>query len=250
MIRAFRNILIPPDRAVETPINLIAAAEVLFRYDEEHLKPAPGTEQSSCEGPGAWIQDSRELHVTFVGSNMEIQVKAGDLRAVDRPLRCKLALEALKCDPKVQAETLEPAPPLTRGPGWGGSDLIGMEPGTTGFARAPSAPAAVGGESAAYNAFNSHIPESSLDSGMEGYGEGSASKQRRRKKKKSVVAEDGVTYDLPTYVQNVETKQQRSTLRLKMPLNGFLVNGEDVSVADLVVAYGLDVTRQNLLALR
>lgn len=244
-------------------INPIAAAEALKRYDEEHLKPPPGCVAAAYEGVGGWIPDHRELHVTFVGSNMEMRVKAGELRALDRPLQCKVALDALKSDPKVLAGTLEVAPSVAKkgGHGSGGSDFVGMEPGATGFARAPWAVGAAapdagdGGPACGVDAFRNGQSDFSFDGmgagGMDGSGgDGSTQKQRRRKKKKSVVAEDGVAYDLPIYVQNVETKQHRSTLRLKMPLTGFLVNGEDVSVADLVVAYGLDVTRKNLLALR
>lgn len=243
-------------------INPIAAAEALKRYDEEHLKPPPGSEAAAYEGVGGWIPDARELHLTFVGSNMEMRVKAGELRALDRPLQCKVALDALKTDPKVLGGTLEIAPSVAKGGhGSGGSDFVGMEPGATGFARAPWAvgvaatDAGDGGPAGGVDAFRNGQPEFSFDAmgvgTMDGSGgDGGTPKQRRRKKKKSVVAEDGVAYDLPIYVQNVETKQHRSTLRLKMPLTGFLVNGEDVSVADLVVAYGLDVTRKNLLALR
>lgn len=247
-------------------INPIAAAEALKRYDEEHLKPPHGSVATAYEGVGAWIPDPRELHVTFVGSNMEMRVKAGELRAIDRPLQCKIALDALKADPKVLAGTLEVAPSVAKGHGSGGSDFVGVEPGATGFARAPWAVGAAasdaadgptgGGGGGGFDGFRNGHSEFSFDGlgagGMMdgGGGDGSIPKQRRRKKKKSVVAEDGVAYDLPIYVQNVETKQHRSTLRLKMPLTGFLVNGEDVSVADLVVAYGLDVTRKNLLALR
>lgn len=36
----------------------------------------------------------------------------------------------------------------------------------------------------------------------------------------------------------------------KVPLSGFLVNGEDVPASELMVANGLDVTKENLLALR
>lgn len=235
----------------------IAAAEALKRYDEEHLQPPEGAEPSPYEGIGGWIPGARELHVTFVGSNMEMRVKASELRAIDRPLQCKLALEALRSDPKVIGGEVEMVQPASRGPGLSGSDRVGVEPGSTGFSRAPSATGYTAPASSAVGveAFKFNIPGASYDGsisggGMDGGGDAFSMKQRRRKRKKSVVAEDGVAYDLPTYVQNVETKLHKSTLRLKMPLTGFLVNGEDVSVADLVVAHGLDVTRRNLLALR
>lgn len=37
---------------------------------------------------------------------------------------------------------------------------------------------------------------------------------------------------------------------LKVPLTGFMVDGEIVPSSELVVAHGLDITRKNLLALR
>lgn len=40
------------------------------------------------------------------------------------------------------------------------------------------------------------------------------------------------------------------SLTWKVPLTGFLVNGEDVPASELMVANGLDVTKENLLALR
>lgn len=203
-----------------------------------------------------------------------MRVKASDLRAVDRPLQSKLALEALKLDPTVLEGKLESAPPVSQGHGFGGSDDVGMEPGSIGFAHAPTAEASAGPDpsvsipgvgsegspAATVNMFKRNFVDASLqggggsdggsgESGVHGFA-GQKQQHRRRKKKKTVVAEDGVTYDLPTYVQNVEAKQHRSSLRLKMPLTGFLVNGEEVSVADLVVAYGLEITRKNLLALR
>lgn len=36
----------------------------------------------------------------------------------------------------------------------------------------------------------------------------------------------------------------------KVPLAGFLVNGEEAPASELLVANGLDVTKENLLALR
>lgn len=75
--------------------------------------------------------------MTFAGSNMELRVKASDLRAINRPLQCKMALEALKSDPKVLAGKLEPAPPAIEVYGTGGTDTVGLEPGATGFSRAP-----------------------------------------------------------------------------------------------------------------
>lgn len=198
--------------------------------------------------------------MTIAGSKMERRVKASDLRAVDRPLQCRLALETLKRDPKVLEGTLERAV--------SNSEYVGMGPGSTGFTLASSsafdvATSVSGGavEDIVVGAgtFKLNNPDSlyrgiigGTDFGSSSVGGGGlASKQRRRKKKTFVTAEDGVAYALPAYVQNVvESKQNRSSLRLKMPLSGFLVNGEDVSVADLVVAHGLEVTVKNLLALR
>ncbi|CAM9089952.1 unnamed protein product, partial [Scytosiphon promiscuus] len=157
-LRAFRDTLLPIDRSTPTSIHTIIAAEAITRYDEEHQKPpelASLAEESSFYGVGGWIPDSRVIHMTFTGSNMDLKVKAGDLRALDRPLQCKLALEALKSDPKVQAGTLEPAPPDLEVYGTGGTDTVGPEPGATGFARAPepfppsSSGARYGGKSAA-----------------------------------------------------------------------------------------------------
>lgn len=88
---------------------------------------------------GGWIPDSREIHMTFAGSSVELKMKAGDLRAIDRPLQCKLALEALKSDPKVLQGKLEPAPPAIEVYGASGAATVGLEPGATGFARAPEA---------------------------------------------------------------------------------------------------------------
>lgn len=84
---------------------------------------------------GGWIPDSRVIHMTFAGSKMELKVRAGDLRAVDRPLQCKLALEALKSDPRILQGKLEPAPPAAEVYGTDGTDAVGPEPGATGFAR-------------------------------------------------------------------------------------------------------------------
>ena len=239
-------------------IHPIAAAEILHRYDEEHAKLPHGQTSEPTTHPdgGGWIPDSGQVHVTFVGSAMEILVKAGDLRALDRPLQCKLALETLKNDPR----TMEEPPPLevlSTGSREDGSRGIGTEAGATGFAlsplagdcMSPSPTPAAPVEAIGADAFRINCPESALEPGLDVKGDG-CTPARRRKKKKAVKANDGVVYELPTYVQNVDTKLGRSTLRLKMPLSGFLVNGESVSVADLVVAYGLEVTRKNLLALR
>lgn len=243
--------LIPPERSGS--IHPIAAAEILHRYDEEHFRPPAGQEDE-----GGWISDSRQINVTFVGSSMEINVKAGDLRALDRALQCKIVLEALKNDPK----TIEQPPPLeylpmdSKGEGsLSGTDVIGKEVGATGFARTPFAASCASpsrapmpfAETVSADTFRGNFPES--ESGMDVRGDGWPP-GRRRKKKKAVTATDGVVYELPTYVQNVDTKLGRSTLRLKMPLSGYLVNEEPVSVTDVVVAYGLEVSRKNLLALR
>ncbi len=88
---------------------------------------------------GGWIPDSREIHMTFAGSSVELTIKAGDLRAIDRPLQCRLALEVLKSDPKVLQGKLDPAPPAIEVYGASGAATVGLEPGATGFARAPEA---------------------------------------------------------------------------------------------------------------
>lgn len=75
--------------------------------------------------------------MTFTGSDMELRAKAGDLRAVNRPLQWKMALEALKSDPKVLEGKLEPAPPSIDVYGSGGAETVGPEPGATGFSRSP-----------------------------------------------------------------------------------------------------------------
>ncbi|CAN0150565.1 unnamed protein product, partial [Hapterophycus canaliculatus] len=246
---------------------------------------------------GGWIPDSRVIHMTFTGSNMDLKVKAGDLRALDRPLQCKLALEALKSDPKVLAGTLEPAPPDLEVYGTGGTDTVGPEPGATGFARAPepfppsSSGSRYGGKSAAKRAggAGARFPPGGTNAefsllfggGGPGFGEvdygnedggddddsDSSPRYRKKKKKKKkktvtvlepaatagadgVAATAAVEYDLPLHVQSVEGKQCRPSLRLKVPLSGFLVDGEEVAPSELVVANGLDVTKKNLLALR
>lgn len=204
-------------------IHYLAAVEALRRYDEEHLKPPDGSESSSYEGSGGWIPDSQEVLFTVVGSRAELLVPASELRAVDFTEACKTVLEALKVNPDVLAGQLEPAPdnPTTTAITAKDED-VGIESHTRS-----------GGVVA------------SAESG------GFQEPKRRGRKKKAVVAEDGTAYDLPKYVQHEKMmKNNRSTLKLKMPLAGYLVNGEEISVADLVVAGGLDVTPKNILALR
>lgn len=163
---------------------------------------------------GGWIPDSRVIHMTFTGSKMELKVKAGDLRAVDRPLQCKLALEVLKSDPRVLQGRLEPAPAAGEVYATDGTDAVGPEAGATGFARAPKAVqsgaasgyrsgarAAVGGRGARASLGGAHAEFSSLFGGAaagalgdggggRGGGEGRAddveldSTQKHRKKKK------------------------------------------------------------------
>lgn len=218
--RAFRNEIIPLDR--NNTIHYLAAVEALRRYDEEHLKPPEGAEASSYEGSGGWIPDSQEVMFTVVGSRAELLVAASELRAVDFTEACKTVLEALKVNSDVLAGQLEPAPdnPATTAITAKDED-VGIESYTR-----------PGGISSGENV-------------------GFQEPKRRGRKKKAVVAEDGTAYDLPKYVQHEKMmKNNRSTLKLKMPLAGYLVSGEEISVADLVVAGGLDVTPKNILALR
>lgn len=187
---------------------------------------------------------------------MELKVKAGDLRAVDRPLQCKLALEALKSDPRVLQGKLEQAPAAVEVYGTDGTDAVGPEPGATGFARTAeaqsaasgyrlSARAVVGGRGARASVGGAHAEFSSLFGGAAGgggLGDGggggeevddveldSTQKHRKKKKKKKTVVvpvaaadggEDGggdsVEYDLPLHVQCVEGKQCSPSLRLKV----------------------------------
>lgn len=160
--------------------------------------------------------------MTFAGSKMELKVGAGDLRAVDRPLQCKLALEALKSDPRIlQVGKLEPAPVAVEVYGTDGTDTVGPEPGATGFARAPEATqsassgsrsgggrAAVGGRGGrAASSGGAHAEFSSLFGGAAGGAAGgllggggggdavdysdreldSTQKHRKKKKKKKTV---------------------------------------------------------------
>eukprot|EP00903_Cladosiphon_okamuranus_P011713 g11016.t1 len=293
-LSAFRDTLLPTDRSSVTSIHNIIAAEAITRYDEEHQKPPEASslaEESSYYGVGGWIPDSRVIHMTFAGSKMELKVKAGELRAVDRPLQCKLALEALKADSGVLQGKLEPAPVGVEVYGTDGTDAIGPEPGATGFARTAEAvqstasgyrsttQGAVGGRGARASLGGAHAEFSSLFGGTEGgggLGEGggggevgnpeldSTQKHRKKKKKKKTVvvpvaaADEGeggggggfVEYDLPLHVQCVEGKQCSPSLRLKVPLTGFLVNGEEAPPSEIMVANGLDVTKENILVLR
>eukprot|EP00752_Nemacystus_decipiens_P009158 g8180.t1 len=296
-LSAFRDTLLPTDRSTVTSIHRIIAAEAITRYDEEHQKPPETSSlESSYYGVGGWIPDSRIIHMTFAGSNMELKVKAGDLRAIDRPLECKLALEALKADPTVLQGQLDPVPVSVEVYGSDGGNAVGSEPGSTGFVRAaeagPSAvsgyrsgpKASVGGRGARASLGGSQTELSLLFGGAAGgrlgdsaggedvddleldskrgragkWGEGPV---KKKKKKKTVVvsvaAEDGgegggdaVECELPLHVQCVEGKQCSPSLRLKVPLTGFLVNGEEAPESELMVANGLDVTKENLLALR
>lgn len=220
--------------------------------------------------------------MTVVGSKVELRMLAGELRAIDRPMECRKALEALKADPGVLAGELQVAPEnamaeqdvATGGEGGGGvPELPNVARSPMPISPAPATPPersagqGASGTAAVAMLHGSPLPETiggvglgqqslqqrvnrSAVSGSGSFGGDSSVLKRRRRKRKAVVAEDGNVYDLPTYVQNVDTKYNKSTLRLKMPLSGFLVNGDDTSVADLVVAGGLEVTRQNLLALR
>ncbi|CAM9238969.1 unnamed protein product [Ectocarpus sp. 4 AP-2014] len=297
-LRAFRDTLLPTDRSkMPSSIHTIIAAEAMIRYDEEHVKPPEGSslaEESSHYGAGRWIPDSRVIHMTYTGSDMELRVKAGDLRAVNRPLQCKMALEALKSDPKVLEGKLEPAPPSVDVYGSGGAETVGSEPGATGFSRSPESlqPASsdtrsggrrvagggegrgsrapVGGANAEFSLLFGGAAAFANDGFVDDHDNGrprtkdldSTSMHRRRKKKKKTVVvpaateeggeggESAVEYDLPLHVQIVEGKQCRPSLRLKVPLTGFMVDGEIVPSSELVVAHGLDITKKNLLALR
>lgn len=254
--------MIPPDRSNAKTIHLITAAEALYRYDEEHLRPSTEWEPTLPYGESAcWIPDSMDVRVAVMGTEVEMTVKARDLRAVDRHLECKRALESLRVDQTVLAGKLDLAPDAAVDAVDGDrADFVGMEPGSTGFCRVvpvmagpvACAPATRGSgtDSRAGNAGSGGLDLGA--GGEEGLApaDGGYPAKRKKRRKTSVVAEDGVSYELPTYVQNVETKLSRSTLRLKMPLNGFLVNGDHIAVADVVIANGLDVTRKNLLALR
>ena len=118
---------------------MLLFAFVLWRFGARGVFPPTSV--------GGWIPDSRVIHMTFAGSKMELKIKAGDLRAVDRPLQCKLKLEELKVDPVVLQGTLEPAPAAVEVYGTDGTDAVGPEPGATGFSRAAEAafpPAASG----------------------------------------------------------------------------------------------------------
>lgn len=265
--RAFRDVVIPPDRSNATTIHLITAAEALHRYDEEHLTPPTGSDPTLPDEESAgWIPDSLDVCVAVMGTEVEMTVKARELRAVDRQLECKRALESLLADPTVLAGKLDLPPDVGIDGGDGaGADAVGMEPGSTGFCRVAHVVANPLPSTPAKRGLGADLTASSPASGGPGAGttttttvgaerlapaDGDIPTRRTKRRKKSVVAEDSVSYELPTYVQNVEVKHSRSTLRLKMPLTGFLVNGDLTSVADLVVATGLDVTRKNLLALR
>lgn len=243
---------------------MITAAEALYRYDEEHQKPSSDWEPAMLYGDYAgWIPDSMDVRVAVMGTEVEMTMKARDLRAVDRHLDCKRALESLMVDPTVLAGRLDLAPDAgVDGANGDKVDLVGMEPGSTGFCRMVQTVAAGPLACAPPAARGSGMDSRAGNPGYGGLGLGAGGEEglaaadsgcpakRKKRRKTSVVAEDGVSYELPTYIQNVETKLSRSTLRLKMPLNGFLVNGDHIAVADVVVASGLDVTRKNILALR
>lgn len=58
-----------------------------------------------------------------------------------------------------------------------------------------------------------------------------------------------MTMTMTNYLSAARPIHPLSRVR-QVPLTGFLVNGEEAPAAELMVANGLDVTKENLLALR